>query len=190
MRAHARNPPRGFHLAAEQKNRTAHARVGTNDTTTDTATTRLACAYRRSLAVGIQRQLPQRRIPGGRTDFTPPVIRVSASERSEKKRASLYLAQQVKDSGGSRKICLMMNKMGTTAAQRVEWRRGELNPRPEMTSMMASTCLAGVLISTARTNIRHSSSPPSRLYLASRSTTESGSQPANCSLPDAGVTQG
>jgi len=38
-------------------------------------------------------------------------------------------------------------------AQRVEWRRGELNPRPETTQMAASTCLVDVLISTATTNI-------------------------------------
>lgn len=30
---------------------------------------------------------------------------------------------------------------------RVEWRRGELNPRPEITRMAASTCVVDVLIS-------------------------------------------
>src|SRR5438105_14718442 len=34
-------------------------------------------------------------------------------------------------------------------AQRVEWRRRESNPRPEITEMAASTCLVGFLISTA-----------------------------------------
>jgi site-specific DNA recombinase len=80
--------------------------------------------------------------------------------------------------------------IGETRLYPTEWRRGELNPRPEMTSMMASTCLADVLISTAATSRRHSSPPSSRLYLVSRPTTESGNQPANCSLRAAGFTQG
>ena len=32
-----------------------------------------------------------------------------------------------------------------------QWRRGELNPRPEITRMAASTCIVGFLISTAAT---------------------------------------
>src|SRR5688572_7915788 len=39
-----------------------------------------------------------------------------------------------------------------------KWRRGELNPRPEITQMAASTCLSGVLISAAMTStntLRH-----------------------------------
>src|SRR5689334_8805749 len=32
------------------------------------------------------------------------------------------------------------------------WRRGELNPRPETTSVSASTCLGGVLLSSRMTN--------------------------------------
>ena len=37
-------------------------------------------------------------------------------------------------------------------AQRVEWRRGELNPRPETSNVSASTCLGGVLLSSRMTN--------------------------------------
>lgn len=33
------------------------------------------------------------------------------------------------------------------------WRRGELNPRPEITRMAASTCVVGVLISTPAAGI-------------------------------------
>ena len=38
-------------------------------------------------------------------------------------------------------------------AQRVEWRRGESNPRPEITRMAASTCIVDVLVSTSAPGI-------------------------------------
>ena len=37
-------------------------------------------------------------------------------------------------------------------AQRVEWRRGELNSRPKTSIVSASTCLGGVLLSSRMTN--------------------------------------
>ena len=37
--------------------------------------------------------------------------------------------------------------MGEAVLGRVEWRRGELNPRPEITRMAASTCIVDGLIS-------------------------------------------
>ncbi len=39
------------------------------------------------------------------------------------------------------------NLPGPKTREFCQWRRGELNPRPEITRMAASTCLVGVLIS-------------------------------------------
>ena len=59
-----------------------------------------------------------------------------------------------------------------------QWRRGELNPRPETAQMAASTCLVWCFDVATRVDHRQPPRATNRLRLAPRPTVESRGQPA------------
>jgi site-specific DNA recombinase len=80
------------------------------------------------------------------------------------------------------------NCRGETHQTPTKWRRGESNPRPEITSMTASTCVVDFLISTPATKIDTLRRNPDVCFLASLTTSDQRDQPAFCGCRDAGIT--
>jgi len=77
---------------------------------------------------------------------------------------------------------------GETHQISAEWRRRELNPRPEKTRMAAYYMCSRFFNLNPHAEKRHPARASSRLLLARGSTAESAGQPAFCGQGDAGIT--